>query len=192
LTCCELLVGSSPTRLTTQSPSRFLALFIKDLKLYYVSNFVGIKPEQKFVSNIDLKPGKYTLGMEFTRTGEREQTDQSRPGRAGRGSRPGRRGGGAGGRALRRLRAGGAQPISRRRLHLRARARPSARRERPPGDEVCCQLGSWRGGIGQGDAKICIEFPRGSNSFLTLSFNSRFPSLGLRPFSFRGLRRSVQ
>jgi arylsulfatase len=45
------------------------ALFIKDHKLYYVYNFLGIKPEQKFVSNIDLKPGKYTLGMEFTRTG---------------------------------------------------------------------------------------------------------------------------
>lgn len=45
------------------------ALFIKDHKLHYVYNFLGIKPEQVFVSNIDLKPGKYTLGMEFTRTG---------------------------------------------------------------------------------------------------------------------------
>lgn len=42
------------------------ALFIKDRKLYYVYNFLGIKPEQKFVSP-ELKPGKYTLGMEFTR-----------------------------------------------------------------------------------------------------------------------------
>jgi arylsulfatase len=41
-------------------------LFIKDKKLYYVYNFLGIKPEQKFVSP-ELKPGKYTLGMEFTR-----------------------------------------------------------------------------------------------------------------------------
>jgi arylsulfatase len=45
------------------------ALFIKDHKLYYVYNFLGIKPEQKYVSSEDLQPGKYTLGMEFTRTG---------------------------------------------------------------------------------------------------------------------------
>ena len=45
------------------------ALFIKDHKLYYVYNFLGIKPEQKYVSTVELKPGKYTLGMEFTRTG---------------------------------------------------------------------------------------------------------------------------
>jgi arylsulfatase len=44
-------------------------LFIKDHKLHYVYNFLGIKPEQHFVSKKDLKPGKYTLGMEFTRTG---------------------------------------------------------------------------------------------------------------------------
>ena len=41
-------------------------LFIKDRKLHYVYNFLGIKPEQKFVSP-ELKPGKYTLGMEFVR-----------------------------------------------------------------------------------------------------------------------------
>lgn len=46
------------------------SLFIKNKKLYYVYNFLGIKPEQKFISNIELKPGKYTLGMEF----EREKT----------------------------------------------------------------------------------------------------------------------
>ena len=45
------------------------SLFIKDHKLHYVYNFLGIKPEQKFVSSVDLKPGKFTLGMEFTRTG---------------------------------------------------------------------------------------------------------------------------
>ena len=45
------------------------SLFIKDHKLYYVYNFLGSKPEQKFVSSEELKPGKYTLGMEFTRTG---------------------------------------------------------------------------------------------------------------------------
>jgi len=42
------------------------SLFIKDKKLFYVYNFLGIPPEQKFVSGV-LKPGKYTLGMEFTR-----------------------------------------------------------------------------------------------------------------------------
>jgi arylsulfatase len=43
------------------------SLFIKNKKLYYVYNFLGIKPEQQFVSSEPLKPGKYTLGMEFTR-----------------------------------------------------------------------------------------------------------------------------
>jgi arylsulfatase len=42
------------------------SLFLKDRKLHYVYNFLGIKPEQKFTSPA-LKPGKYTLGMEFTR-----------------------------------------------------------------------------------------------------------------------------
>ncbi|NTV85054.1 MAG: sulfatase-like hydrolase/transferase, partial [Bacteroidales bacterium] len=42
------------------------ALFIKDRKLYYVYNFLGIKPEQQLVSGV-LKPGKYTVGVEFTR-----------------------------------------------------------------------------------------------------------------------------
>ena len=44
------------------------ALFIKDKKLYYVYNFLGIKPEQTFISE-ELTPGKYTLGMEFNREG---------------------------------------------------------------------------------------------------------------------------
>jgi len=48
------------------------SLFIKNKKLYYVYNFLGIKPEQKFVSSVELKPGKYTLGMEF----EREKTGE--------------------------------------------------------------------------------------------------------------------
>ncbi len=42
------------------------SLFIKDRKLHYVYNFLGIPPEQQFVGS-ELKPGKYTLGMEFTR-----------------------------------------------------------------------------------------------------------------------------
>ena len=36
--------------------------------LYYVYNFLGIKPEQVFVSSKTLTPGKHTLGMEFTRS----------------------------------------------------------------------------------------------------------------------------
>jgi hypothetical protein len=47
-------------------------LFIKDKKLYYVYNFLGIKPEQVFKSNVALKPGKYTFGMEFEKTGKGE------------------------------------------------------------------------------------------------------------------------
>lgn len=42
------------------------SLFIKDHKLYYVYNFLGIAPEQVLVSK-KLKPGKYTLGAEFIR-----------------------------------------------------------------------------------------------------------------------------
>ena len=42
------------------------ALFIKDQKLHYVYNFLGIKPEQEFVSE-ELDPGTQTLGMEFVR-----------------------------------------------------------------------------------------------------------------------------
>jgi arylsulfatase len=43
------------------------ALFLKDRKLHYVYNFLGIKPEQHFVSKTDIKPGKHTFGLEFTR-----------------------------------------------------------------------------------------------------------------------------
>src|SRR5262245_52824026 len=42
------------------------SLCLKNKKLYYVYNFLGIKPEQKLVSE-ELKPGKYTLGVEFVR-----------------------------------------------------------------------------------------------------------------------------
>lgn len=47
-------------------------LFIKDKKLHYVYNFLGIAPEQMFVAEEALTPGSYTLGMEFIRekTGE--------------------------------------------------------------------------------------------------------------------------
>ena len=42
------------------------ALFLKDQKLWYVYNFLGVPPEQQFVSEA-LEPGKYVLGMEFTK-----------------------------------------------------------------------------------------------------------------------------
>jgi arylsulfatase A-like enzyme len=41
-------------------------LFIKDRKLQYVYNFLGIKPEQTFVS-AELATGKHALGVEFIR-----------------------------------------------------------------------------------------------------------------------------
>jgi arylsulfatase A-like enzyme len=51
------------------------SLFIRDKKLYYVYNFLGIQPEQQFVSGV-LKPGKYTVGMEFIRekAGEHQES----------------------------------------------------------------------------------------------------------------------
>src|SRR5262249_36528015 len=43
------------------------ALFLKDKKLYYVYNFLGIQPEQKLVSSAEIQPGKHVPGVEFTR-----------------------------------------------------------------------------------------------------------------------------
>jgi arylsulfatase A-like enzyme len=43
------------------------SLFIKDGKLHYVYNFLGIKPEQDFVSSEKVPTGKHTFGVEFTR-----------------------------------------------------------------------------------------------------------------------------
>lgn len=42
-------------------------LFVKNKKLYYVNNFLGIKPEQVLISSETLKPGKYAVGVEFIR-----------------------------------------------------------------------------------------------------------------------------
>jgi arylsulfatase len=42
------------------------ALFIKDRRLCYVYNFLGIRPEQKFISK-KLAAGKHALGVEFIR-----------------------------------------------------------------------------------------------------------------------------
>ena len=47
-------------------------LFIKDKKLWYVYNFLGIPPEQQLISSKEITTGKHTLGMEFFKesTGE--------------------------------------------------------------------------------------------------------------------------
>lgn len=42
------------------------ALFVKDHKLHYVYNFLGIKPEQEFISEV-LSTGRHALGVEFVR-----------------------------------------------------------------------------------------------------------------------------
>jgi len=42
-------------------------LFVKDRRLHYVYNFLGIKPEQHFTSKSEIKPGKHTVGVEFQR-----------------------------------------------------------------------------------------------------------------------------
>jgi arylsulfatase A-like enzyme len=47
------------------------SLFLKDRKLWYVYNFLGVPPEQQFVSE-KLDPGKYVLGMEFSKEGAGE------------------------------------------------------------------------------------------------------------------------
>lgn len=47
------------------------ALFIQDGRLHYVYNFLGISPEQTFVSE-KLTPGRHALGMEFIREGAGE------------------------------------------------------------------------------------------------------------------------
>jgi arylsulfatase len=44
------------------------ALFIKNQKLYYVYNFLGMGEETQFISN-GLKPGEYIFGVEFTKEG---------------------------------------------------------------------------------------------------------------------------
>jgi arylsulfatase len=44
------------------------ALFLKDKKLWYVYNFLGIPPEQQFVSE-RIEPGRHVLGVEFVKDG---------------------------------------------------------------------------------------------------------------------------
>lgn len=42
------------------------SLFVKDQKLFYVYNFLGLKPEQELSSN-GIAPGRHILGVEFTK-----------------------------------------------------------------------------------------------------------------------------
>jgi hypothetical protein len=53
--------------------SRFAghALFLKDRKLHYVYNFLGLKPEQHIESE-PLEPGECVLGVEFVKEGHGE------------------------------------------------------------------------------------------------------------------------
>ncbi|WP_250030235.1 arylsulfatase [Paractinoplanes maris] len=52
------------------------ALFLKDRRLWYVYNFIGIPPEQQLISARELEPGRQVLGMEFVKekVGERHET----------------------------------------------------------------------------------------------------------------------
>lgn len=51
------------------------SLFIKDNRLYYVYNFLGIQPEQVFESEVELTPGNYTFGVDFEKTGTGEHNE---------------------------------------------------------------------------------------------------------------------
>ena len=50
------------------------ALFIKDRKLQYVYNFIGLKPEQHLESE-PLEPGPYVLGVEFIKESQGERRE---------------------------------------------------------------------------------------------------------------------
>jgi arylsulfatase len=64
----DIEIGADASGVIFAHGSRFggHSLFLKDHRLHYVYNFLGIKPEQHF-SSPPLKPGKYTVGIEFTR-----------------------------------------------------------------------------------------------------------------------------
>src|SRR6185312_17278068 len=51
------------------------SMFIKDRKLHYVYNFLGIKPEQVLVSE-ESAPGKHVLGMAFARGGTASRSEK--------------------------------------------------------------------------------------------------------------------
>jgi arylsulfatase len=64
----DVEIGTNASGVIFAHGSRFggHSLFLKDHKLYYVYNFLGIKPEQVF-SSAPLKPGRYTFGVVFMR-----------------------------------------------------------------------------------------------------------------------------
>jgi arylsulfatase len=45
------------------------ALFVKDDKLWYANNFIGVPPEQQLVSTAPIGAGKHVLGVEFVKEG---------------------------------------------------------------------------------------------------------------------------
>jgi hypothetical protein len=64
----DVEIGPEPAGVIFAHGSRFggHSLFIKDRRLHYVYNFLGIKPEQTFVSD-PLEPGRHAVGVEFAR-----------------------------------------------------------------------------------------------------------------------------
>ena len=54
------------------------ALFVKDGRLHYVYNFLGIKPEQHLESE-PLEPGAHVLGVEFARSGPASTASPTAP-----------------------------------------------------------------------------------------------------------------
>ena len=64
----DVITTSDSTGIIFAHGSRFggHTLFIKHRKLFYVYNFLGIKPEQKLISD-ELAPGKHVVGVSFVR-----------------------------------------------------------------------------------------------------------------------------
>jgi hypothetical protein len=52
------------------------SLFVKDRRLWYAYNFVGLPPEQQLVSDREIEPGNHVLGVQFSKQslGERQET----------------------------------------------------------------------------------------------------------------------
>ena len=67
------------------------ALFVKDRRLHYVYNFLGIPPEQHLASE-PLEPGSHVLGVEFAKESARRARRVARHGHALRRRRRRRRG----------------------------------------------------------------------------------------------------
>jgi arylsulfatase len=74
----EVEVGDGAQGVILAQGSRFggHALFVKDGKLHYVNNFIGIPPEQHVVSAVPVPTGRHVLGVSFDKqsTGERGES----------------------------------------------------------------------------------------------------------------------